>query len=146
MPRRAAFEIDPLPAVVGVDQAVADATLLFEEAGTNVVAVDTTGDDEVDLTQWPVQVDVTVDHQRLAPLSIEPLSIPFEGTVIKAWLQKPDGVARPPITINIGGSDLWKDSVAIQARSPAAYTPVIARRSASTKESAKSCHIASVRL
>lgn len=47
---------------------------------------------------------------------IEPLSIPFEGQAIKAWLQKPAGVARPPVTINISGSDLWKDSVAIQAR------------------------------
>jgi esterase FrsA len=55
-------------------------------------------------------------HGRLVRPVIEPLSIPFEGRAIKAWLQKPDGVARPPVTINIGGSDLWKDSVAIQAR------------------------------
>ncbi len=55
-------------------------------------------------------------YGRLVTPTIEPLSIPFEGTTIKAWLQKPAGVARPPVTINIGGSDLWKDSVAIQAR------------------------------
>lgn len=55
-------------------------------------------------------------YGRLATPVIESLSIPFEGAVIKAWLQKPAGVARPPVTINIGGSDLWKDSVAIQAR------------------------------
>lgn len=55
-------------------------------------------------------------HGRLVHPAIEALSIPFEGKDIKAWLQKPDGVVRPPVTINIGGSDLWKDSVAIQAR------------------------------
>jgi len=55
-------------------------------------------------------------YGRLVTPAIEPLSIPFEGKMIKAWLHKPDGVARPPVTINIGGSDLWKDSVAIQAR------------------------------
>jgi esterase FrsA len=55
-------------------------------------------------------------YGRLMTPAIEPLAIPFEGKAIKAWLQKPQGVARPPVTINIGGSDLWKDSVAIQAR------------------------------
>jgi len=55
-------------------------------------------------------------YGRLVTPVIEPLAIPFEGKTIKAWLQKPQGVARPPVTINIGGSDLWKDSVAIQAR------------------------------
>jgi esterase FrsA len=55
-------------------------------------------------------------YGALVTPAIEPLTIPFEGKIIKAWLQKPAGVARPPVTINIGGSDLWKDSVAIQAR------------------------------
>ncbi len=55
-------------------------------------------------------------YGRLVAPAIEPLSVPFEGKAIKAWLQKPAGVVRPPVTINIGGSDLWKDSVAIQAR------------------------------
>jgi len=55
-------------------------------------------------------------YGRLVAPAIEPLVIPFEGKAIKAWLQKPVGVARPPVTINISGSDLWKDSVAIQSR------------------------------
>ena len=55
-------------------------------------------------------------YGRLVTPAIESLSIPFEGETIKAWLQKPDGVAQPPVTINISGSDLWKDSVAIQTR------------------------------
>jgi hypothetical protein len=55
-------------------------------------------------------------YGRLVTPPIEPLSIPFEGKTIKAWLQKPAGVAKAPVTINISGSDLWKDSVAIQSR------------------------------
>jgi hypothetical protein len=51
--------------------------------------------------------------------AIEPLPIPFEGHDIKLWLQKPAGAAEPPVTINIGGSDLWKDSVQV-ARAPPA--------------------------
>jgi esterase FrsA len=80
------------------------------------------------LGRWPVmsapnkrasydkaQAAFAADCRQMTP-AIEPLAIPFEGKAIKAWLQKPQGVARPPVTINIGGSDLWKDSVAIQAR------------------------------
>jgi pimeloyl-ACP methyl ester carboxylesterase len=48
---------------------------------------------------------------------IEPVSIPFEASAIRAYLQIPPGPnRRPPVVINIGGSDLWKDSVAMQAR------------------------------
>ena len=47
---------------------------------------------------------------------IETLRIPFEGNEIVAFLQKPPGVSRPPVVISIGGSDLWKDTVAIQSR------------------------------
>jgi len=47
---------------------------------------------------------------------IETIRIPFEGKEIVALLQKPSGIARPPVVISIGGSDLWKDTVAIQSR------------------------------
>ena len=47
---------------------------------------------------------------------IEKLQVPFEGRFIEAFIQKPEGIERPPVVVNIGGSDLWKDSVAIQAR------------------------------
>ena len=47
---------------------------------------------------------------------IETIRIPFEGKEIVAFLQKPPGVSRPPVLISIGGSDLWKDTVAIQSR------------------------------
>jgi len=71
------IDIDPLPAVVGVDAALAGTTLLFDAAGDNVVATADAGD-HVDLDRWPVCIDVTVENQRLAPLAIEPLAIVAE--------------------------------------------------------------------
>jgi pimeloyl-ACP methyl ester carboxylesterase len=47
---------------------------------------------------------------------IETVRVPFEGKEIVGLLQRPTGVARPPVLISIGGSDLWKDTVAIQSR------------------------------
>jgi esterase FrsA len=55
-------------------------------------------------------------YGRVIHPRIEPIAIPFETMSIQAFLQMPNGAERPPIVINIGGSDLWKDSVAIQAR------------------------------
>lgn len=46
------MDIDPLPAVVGVDAALAGATLLFDATGDNVVVTTSTGD-AVDLERWP---------------------------------------------------------------------------------------------
>jgi esterase FrsA len=54
--------------------------------------------------------------QLLTP-RIEVLRIPFEGKNIVAYLQKPLNVAKPPIVIDIGGADEWKDSVASDGRS-----------------------------
>jgi esterase FrsA len=48
--------------------------------------------------------------------NIETIRIPFEGNGIVGLLQAPPGVNRPPVVISIGGSDLWKDTVAIQSR------------------------------
>ncbi len=47
---------------------------------------------------------------------IEPIRIPFEDREIVALVQKPKDVAKPPVLVSIGGSDLWKDTVAIQSR------------------------------
>ena len=55
-------------------------------------------------------------YGRLMNPRIERVEIPFESTVITAYLQLPEGAPRAPAVINIGGSDLWKDSVAVQAR------------------------------
>jgi esterase FrsA len=53
--------------------------------------------------------------QSLDP-PIEPVVIPHRTTQIRAFLQLPKDARNPPVVINIGGSDLWKDSVALQAR------------------------------
>jgi esterase FrsA len=59
-------------------------------------------------------------YGRVVDPAIEPIRIPFEGQKerqeIVALLQKPKAVTRPPVLISIGGSDLWKDTVAIQSR------------------------------
>src|SRR5215470_3092291 len=55
-------------------------------------------------------------YGRLVDPVIAPISIPFEDREIVALLQKPKNVIRPPVLISIGGSDLWKDTVAIQSR------------------------------
>jgi esterase FrsA len=55
-------------------------------------------------------------YGRLADPPIETVRIPFEGKEIVALLQVPADVSRPPVVISIGGSDLWKDTVAIQSR------------------------------
>ncbi len=57
------------------------------------------------------------NYGRLADPTIETVHIPFEGGAIVGLLQVPQGTSRPPpVLISIGGSDLWKDTVAIQSR------------------------------
>jgi esterase FrsA len=48
---------------------------------------------------------------------IEVLHIPFEGKTIDAYLQKPAGVEKPPVVLDIGGVDEWKDAGAADGRS-----------------------------
>lgn len=55
-------------------------------------------------------------YGRLVDPKIETIRVPFEGKEIIAFLQRPSPAARPPVVISIGGSDLWKDTVAIQSR------------------------------
>jgi len=56
-------------------------------------------------------------YGQLTNPKIELLRIPFEGKSIVAYLQKPVGVAKPPIVIDIGGVDEWKDAGASDGRS-----------------------------
>jgi esterase FrsA len=51
-------------------------------------------------------------YGQLHEPKIEVLRIPFEGKEIVAYLQKPIGVAKPPLVLDIGGVDEWKDAVA----------------------------------
>jgi esterase FrsA len=60
-------------------------------------------------------------HGRLVTPAIETIRMPFEGREIVAFLQVPPDVAKPPVLISIGGSDLWKDTVAIQSRAFLSY-------------------------
>jgi pimeloyl-ACP methyl ester carboxylesterase len=53
--------------------------------------------------------------QTLDP-PIEPVKIPYGNATISVLLQRPMDSQKPPVVVNIGGSDLWKDSVALQAR------------------------------
>lgn len=55
-------------------------------------------------------------YGRLVEPKIEMVRIPFEGREIVGLLQVPLNVERPPVVMSIGGSDLWKDTVAIQSR------------------------------
>jgi esterase FrsA len=55
-------------------------------------------------------------YGRIVDPRIETIRIPFEGKEIVGLLQVPKGISRPPVLISIGGSDLWKDTVAIQSR------------------------------
>ncbi len=53
-------------------------------------------------------------HARLADPPIEVLRIPFEGKEITAYLQRPAGVARPPVVLSVGGLDSYKEFVVEQ--------------------------------
>jgi pimeloyl-ACP methyl ester carboxylesterase len=55
-------------------------------------------------------------YGRLADPKIETIRVAFEGKEIVAFLQVPKGAVRAPVVISIGGSDLWKDTVAVQSR------------------------------
>lgn len=56
-------------------------------------------------------------YGRLVNPKIESLTIPFENTKIPAFLEKPAGIARPPVVISIAGTDLFRDYTAIVTRS-----------------------------
>jgi esterase FrsA len=60
-------------------------------------------------------------YGRLADPPIESVHIPFEGKEIVITLQRPAGIARPPVVIGIAGSDLWRDYAALTMR---AFLPV----------------------
>ena len=64
-------DVDPLPAVVSVHDSLANATLLFPDAGTNTVfAIPGTGADV--FAGCDVTVDLSFRNHRLAPCPLEP--------------------------------------------------------------------------
>ncbi len=95
-------EYDDEAVVPDVDAALTDKVLLFPEAGTNVV--DRRGVPPVDKvgSEWgphEVEVDLTVENQRLAPAPIEPVGIvaaptPEGGVTVWCGHQAPHRLAR----------------------------------------------------
>lgn len=67
------IEYEPLPAVIGVEQAALDETLLFPEYGTNVLNR-VVSERPADFTDAEVVVEERIVHQRLTAAPIEPRS------------------------------------------------------------------------
>ena len=79
-------DIDPLPAVVSLSDAVNDQTLLFPEAGTNTVfAIPANGQDL--FTECDVTIELSFRNHRLAPCPLEPRAAVAEWSTV-------DGVER----------------------------------------------------
>jgi aerobic carbon-monoxide dehydrogenase large subunit len=64
-------DYEPLPAVVGVDDARRDEVLLFPEIGTNLIAASGGGTEDVSFDRCEVVVRATILNQRLAPCPLE---------------------------------------------------------------------------
>jgi carbon-monoxide dehydrogenase large subunit len=66
-------DYDPLPAVIGFEAATSDRTLLYPDAGSNTIVVETGGSDgEPDFSDCEVVVEAEFVNQRIAPCPIEP--------------------------------------------------------------------------
>ncbi|HLF44757.1 MAG TPA: xanthine dehydrogenase family protein molybdopterin-binding subunit [Acidimicrobiia bacterium] len=79
-------DIDPLPAVTDVISALADATLLFPEAGTNLVLDETVGSTGP-RPEVARQTSVEIEIPRLSPVTLEPLAILAKpvGSGLELW-------------------------------------------------------------
>jgi aerobic carbon-monoxide dehydrogenase large subunit len=64
-------DYEPLPAVVGVDAALADDTLLFPDAGTNVAVQRPGTFDDAPFSECDVVVERVIVNQRVAPVPLE---------------------------------------------------------------------------
>jgi esterase FrsA len=64
------------------------------------------------ITSYQKAKEAFLSYARLSDPRIEMIKIPFEGKQIVAYLQRPKGVRRPPIVLDLGGADEWMDFVA----------------------------------
>jgi aerobic carbon-monoxide dehydrogenase large subunit len=64
-------DYEPLPAVIGFDPALADQSLLFPDAGSNIVVATGTPADPEAFAACDVVVEHTIVNQRLAPVPLE---------------------------------------------------------------------------
>jgi dienelactone hydrolase len=58
--------------------------------------------------------EMAVCWRRAAPLTeppMEPVEVPFEGTVLPGYLRRPPGVERPPLAILVPGADSTKEEL-----------------------------------
>lgn len=96
------FELEDHPVVADVDAALADEELLFPEAGTNLVdrrGVPGAGGGSAEWGHYEIEVDLTLENQRLAPAPIEPVGIVAAPTAeggVTVWCghQAPHRLAR----------------------------------------------------
>ena len=81
--------IDPLPAVVTIDQAVEpDTSVLFPDHGSNVVGGRHHDLDESFFSEADVVVSARLHHNRVAPVTMEPngaLAVPEDGGTLMLW-------------------------------------------------------------
>ncbi len=86
---RIKIEYEPLPVVVDVEQASkADAPLLYEELGTNVLYRKPNRGGEIDsiFAQAEHRVTLRLENQRLAPTSMEPRTCMFDYDAARGYL------------------------------------------------------------
>ncbi len=89
-------DYEPLPAVVTAAESVKDETLLFPEAGTNVVFAGPSqvGDDFFDGCE--VTVDLTFNNQRIAPCPLEVRATVGAMGPERRWVAAPHAVVLDP--------------------------------------------------
>lgn len=103
-------DIDPLPAVVSPDAALApDAPLLFPDAGSNVCFATAFGEDEDPLADADVRAEVEMVSQRLAGVPMEPngcLMVPGEPEGgITCWISHQAPHSVQPVVAGALGLD-----------------------------------------
>jgi carbon-monoxide dehydrogenase large subunit len=81
-------DIDPLPAVIGAEAALANEVLLFPETGTNTVGTFDFGSDPTLFDGCEVVVRERIVNQRVAacPLEVRSASVVWEGDTVTMWV------------------------------------------------------------
>jgi carbon-monoxide dehydrogenase large subunit len=99
-------DYEPLPAVVTAADSVQDETLLFPEAGTNVVFAGPSQADDDFFDGCEVTVDLTFNNQRIAPCPLE-----VRATVAR-WAHGDDGSMRLTQWSSTQGAHGTRDTLA----------------------------------
>ncbi len=81
-------DYDPLPAVPGIEEALAGETLLFPGTENNIIATGTAGEfDDASFEGCEVVLERTIVNQRLAPVPLEPraMAAAWTGDRLTIW-------------------------------------------------------------